>query len=45
MNTHEVRNEATGNKSVTTVDMRLGVVVIAVADVDRAKKSALSGQP
>ena len=38
MNTHEVRKEATGNKSVTTVDMKLEVVVIPVADVDRAKK-------
>jgi catechol 2,3-dioxygenase-like lactoylglutathione lyase family enzyme len=38
MNTHEVRKEGTGNKSVTTVDMKLEVVVIPVAEVDRAKK-------
>jgi len=38
MKTREVRNEAVGNESIATVDMKLEVVVIPVADVDRAKK-------
>jgi catechol 2,3-dioxygenase-like lactoylglutathione lyase family enzyme len=38
MSTQEVPNQTTGSESVTTVDMKLEVVVIPVSDVDRAKK-------
>jgi catechol 2,3-dioxygenase-like lactoylglutathione lyase family enzyme len=38
MNTKEVRNKATGSEIVTTVDMKLEVVVIPVSEVDRAKR-------
>ena len=37
MSTTEVRSAAAGTRSIPTVDMKLEVVVIPVADVDRAK--------